>query len=309
MRGRARRRRVVAVGIAAAVVIAGGLALVRGLDDAAPQDPAAPSVPVPTAAPWATAIPVPQFTGSPAVTPTLCERPEVMQALAAGDDAAVIAAAGGGEGFRRAVVDAAAPCIDLRDASHIWFVVNKALPVEPIDYAPYDWVAPSGTVNGAQAAVRPDIAPTLAEMAAAATAAGAGRLGVQNGYRGYTVQQRIHAQRVAEFGREAGERLAARPGHSEHQTALAVDVFACDPACSSSEQFGGTALSQWVRSEGWRFGWIVRYEEDRTAITGYDPEAWHLRYIGRDLAAAYHDGGFHSLEEFFALPAAPAYPG
>ena len=101
--------------------------------------------------------------------------------------------------------------------------------------------------------------------------------------------------------------LAARPGHSEHQTALAVDVFACDPGCGSSEQFGGTALSAWVVENGWQYGWIVRYEDGYTPITGYDPEAWHLRYIGPELGAAYHAGGFHTLEEFFGLPAAPGY--
>ena len=42
-------------------------------------------------------------------------------------------------------------------------------------------------------------------------------------------------------------------------------------------------------------------------MTGYEPEPWHLRYVGPELAAAYHEGGFHSLEDFFGLPAAPDY--
>jgi D-alanyl-D-alanine carboxypeptidase len=289
-------------GVGVAAVVGGGIGGAAG--DGAAASPSASATAPP---PWATSIPAPQFTGEPAAVVALCDRPEVQQALAAGDDAAVIAAAGGGEGFRQAVIGGAAPCVNLRDASHVWFVVNKTLPIEPIDYAPYDWIAPPGTTNGANAAARTDIAPTLGEMASAASAAGVGQLGVQNGYRGYSIQQRIHSQRVAELGREAGERLAARPGYSEHQTALAVDVFACDPGCGSSEQFGGSALSAWVVENGWQFGWIVRYEQGYTPITGYDPEAWHLRYIGPELAAAYHAGGFHTLEEFFGLPAAPAY--
>ncbi|WOQ69807.1 M15 family metallopeptidase [Microbacterium limosum] len=305
---RVRRRLVYGAGglaVVAAFAVAVGVALAGAGPGAGGPAPAASATV--TAAPWASAIPAPDFTGEPAAVTALCDRPGVQQALAEGDDAAVIAAAGGGEGFRRAVIDGVAPCISLRVASHVWSVVNKALPIDPIDFAPYDWVAPPGTRNGPNAAVRTDIAPTLADMADAARAAGVGDLGVQNGYRGYSVQQRIHSQRVAELGREAGERLAARPGHSEHQTALAVDVFACDPGCGSSEQFGGTALSAWVVENGWRYGWIVRYEDGYTPITGYDPEAWHLRYIGPELGAAYHAGGFHTLEEFFGLPAAPGY--
>ena len=53
----------------------------------------------------------------------------------------------------------------------------------------------------------------------------------------------------------------------------------------------------------------MRYQDGQTPITGYQPEPWHLRYIGPELARAYHDGGFRTLEEFFGLPAAPDYAG
>ena len=64
-----------------------------------------------------------------------------------------------------------------------------------------------------------------------------------------------------------------------------------------------------MAENGWRYGFIVRYEPGQTAVSGYDSEPWHLRYIGPQLAAAYHDGGFHTLEAFFGLPAAPNYLG
>lgn len=57
----------------------------------------------------------------------------------------------------------------------------------------------------------------------------------------------------------------------------------------------------------WEYGFITRYTEGRTDVTGYEPEAWHLRYIGPELAKAYHDGGYTTLEEFFGLPPAPTY--
>lgn len=55
------------------------------------------------------------------------------------------------------------------------------------------------------------------------------------------------------------------------------------------------------------FGFITRYAEGRESVSGYEPEAWHQRYIGPELARAYHEGGYTTLEEFFGLPAAPTY--
>jgi len=292
--------------VACVLAVAGALSRGGNAAEGAGPEPAA-STAVETPPPAATALPVPVRTDAPQGEPALCDRPEVQAALASGDDAGVIAAAGGGEGFRRAVVNGAAPCVNLRDPARVWFVVNKTMPMEPIDYAPYDWVAPPGVPLGNLAAIRTDVAPSIQAMSDAGVAAGVGRIGVQNGYRGYSVQQRIHRDRVAQLGREEGERLAARPGYSEHQSGIAMDVFGCTPGCSAPDAFGGTSTWPWVQEHAWEYGWIVRYEEGRTEITGYTPEPWHLRFIGPELAAAYHAGGYHSLEEFFELPAAPAY--
>ncbi|MDX2377485.1 M15 family metallopeptidase [Microbacterium sp. LRZ72] len=197
---------------------------------------------------------------------------------------------------------------DLRDPDRIWLGVNKTHPLDPIDAVPYDWTVPQGTRNAANVFVRPDVTDSLADMSAGVAATGLGEMGLQSGFRGYAVQQRIHAQQVAALGRDAGEELAARPGYSEHQTGLAVDVFACTPGCGPIDAFGDTAVGEWVAENAWRYGWIVRYEEGRTDVTGYVPEAWHLRYIGPQLAEAYHEGGYDTLEQFFGLAPAPDYP-
>src|SRR5690606_5906481 len=96
-------------------------------------------------------------------------------------------------------------------------------------------------------------------------------------------------------------------GFSEHQTGLSLDVVACSNGCGEIEAFGGTAESAWIAEHAWEHGFIVRYEDGVSDTTGYVPEPWHLRYIGPALAAAYHESGCHSLEEFFGLPAAPDY--
>jgi D-alanyl-D-alanine carboxypeptidase len=82
---------------------------------------------------------------------------------------------------------------------------------------------------------------------------------------------------------------------------------ACGLGCGGLDGFGGTTQSDWVAAHAWEHGFIVRYEDVGSPITGYAPEPWHLRYVGVDLAAAYHNGGFHTLEEFFGLPPAPGY--
>jgi D-alanyl-D-alanine carboxypeptidase len=108
---------------------------------------------------------------------------------------------------------------------------------------------------------------------------------------------------------EEADRSSARPGFSEHQSGLAGDVVGCDGSCGSLDDLAGTAQGQWIVAHAWEYGWITRYEDGYTPVTGYIPEPWHLRYIGPELARAYHDGGWHTLEEFFGLPAAPTYLG
>ncbi|MDX2399285.1 M15 family metallopeptidase [Microbacterium algeriense] len=236
-----------------------------------------------------------------------CSDPGVQDAIAHGDDAATIAGFGGGARFREAVVAGNAPCVSLTDPARVWVVVNKSLPLDPPDYepAPLDSVPLQMTTLSGR--VRADVAGAVGRMAEDAAAAGAGRIGANNGYRSYGLQVTTYDAHVRAQGQSTADAGSARPGHSEHQTGLALDVVACDSACGGLDGFGGTPQSDWVAAHAWEYGFIVRYEQVGTPVTGYAPEPWHLRYVGVDLAAAYHDGGFHTLEEFFGLPPAPDY--
>ncbi len=237
-----------------------------------------------------------------------CADAVVQQALAAGDDAAAVAAFGGGESFRAAVVAGNAPCISLDDPARLWVVVNKARPLAPVDYAPQALVDLPVQITTRSGQVRPEVAAAVGAMAQAAEAAGAGRLGANNGYRSYGLQVTTYESNVRAQGQAEADAGSARPGHSEHQTGLALDVVACTTNCGGLDGFGGTSQSNWVAEHAWEYGFIVRYEEAGIGTTGYQPEPWHIRYIGVDLAAAYHHGGFHTMEEFFGLPPAPDYP-
>ncbi|QNA91651.1 MULTISPECIES: M15 family metallopeptidase [unclassified Microbacterium] len=250
-------------------------------------------------------VPTVQVGATTAADP--CADTAVQQALSNGDDAAAIAGFGGGAAFREAVVAGNAPCVSLSDPARLWVVVNKSRPLDPPEYEPADLDAVPLQMTTLSGRVRSDVAAAVGRMADAASAAGVGRLGANNGYRSYGLQVTTYAAHVRSQGQQDADAGSARPGHSEHQTGLALDVVACGSGCGGLDGFGGTAQSDWVAAHAWEYGFIVRYEQVGTPVTGYAPEPWHLRYVGVDLATAYHDGGYHTLEEFFGLPAAPDY--
>lgn len=282
----------VVVGILAGAGIGGGIA-------APPAELAAPPAPA-----TAVDLPVPAIDQVAAVAP--CESEAVTGALAAGDASAVIAAFGGAEPFRQQVAAGSAPCVPLDDARWPWVVVNKQRPLVPLDFRPASFAE---TANPAVAgrALTTEAAAALDELVRAAAAEGAGRIALDSGFRSYQTQMAAYGSQVAMRGTHGADDVSARPGHSEHQTGLAADVVACDGGCGTLGGFGGTAQAAWTAENSWRFGWIVRYEEGATGTTGYVAEPWHLRYVGVELAAAYHEGGFHTLEEFFGLPPAATY--
>ena len=236
-----------------------------------------------------------------------CATAPVGDALATGDDEAVIAAFGGGAAFRDAVVAGNAPCISLADPVRHWVVVNKTHALDPVDYEPAEMTEAPIAMTTASRLIDAHAADALGSMAEALRSDGAGELGMNNAYRSYRLQVSNYSGQVSSAGQAEADLSSARPGFSEHQTGFAVDVVACSGGCGEIGGFGGTSESDWVAAHAWEYGFIVRYEEAATPITGYEPEPWHLRYIGPALASAYHEGGYRTLEEFFGLPDAPDY--
>ena len=104
------------------------------------------------------------------------------------------------------------------------------------------------------------------------------------------------------FSRENAETEAAksvaRPGTSEHQLGLAVDIVDVGNQNLDSSQ-AGTAVQKWLMEHCWEYGFILRYPEDKSEVTGIIYEPWHYRYVGKDAAAAIYEGGM-CLEEYLA---------
>ena len=115
-----------------------------------------------------------------------------------------------------------------------------------------------------------------------------------SGFRTYDYQKVLYQNYVNKDGQAAADRYSARPGYSEHQTGLVFDLT--DKAGNLLED---AAASNWLKNNAHRYGFVVRYQPGKEASTGYMPEAWHIRYIGKEADEVYHSG--LSLEEYYGF--------
>lgn len=107
-------------------------------------------------------------------------------------------------------------------------------------------------------------------------------LGV-SGYRDFDYQKQLFESEVEVFGNIQANRYVAKPGESEHQTGLAMDILSRDYEILD-EGFKNTEAYKWIEENCFNFGFIIRYPENKEAITGYEYEPWHIRYVGVDTA-------------------------
>ncbi|HLS09059.1 D-alanyl-D-alanine carboxypeptidase family protein [Lentibacillus sp.] len=139
-------------------------------------------------------------------------------------------------------------------------------------------------------------ATALEDMFKAADEAGL-ELYAQSGYRSYDRQDAIFAANVAEHGEEAANNFSARPGESEHQTGLTMDVTSPDVDFRLITAFGETDEGKWLKQHAAEYGFIIRYPEGKENITQYQYEPWHLRYVGEKAATDIMDQKI-TLEEY-----------
>lgn len=198
---------------------------------------------------------------------------------------------------------AAAANVD--DPASITVVVNKQRPLNPISWQPGDLRMPAGIPNPNGQPVRAEAATALEAMYAEAAAAGVPFI-ITSGYRGYGLQTSLFESYTARDGLAAAETYSARPGHSEHQTGLAVDLDD-GSGCAFDSCFGDTATGRWLRENGHRFGFILRYDAGQEPVVGFIYEPWHFRYVGPQVAGDMRARGIANLEDYFGLPAAPTY--
>ena len=170
-------------------------------------------------------------------------------------------------------------------------LVNKhyALPAE---YVPELEALGKGYGTGS---LRPEAAEAFRTMADAAKKDGISLRSV-SAYRSYNTQKNTYNRYLKQYKQATVDTFSARPGHSEHQTGLALDIN----VASTRAHFENTPAFAWLKEHCAEYGFILRYDKGKEDVTGYRFEPWHYRYVGAEAAAAIMEQGV-SYEEYLAL--------
>ena len=197
----------------------------------------------------------------------------------------------------------------LDDPASPWVIVNKQRPLNPADYVP-DLVIPSVGLrlpsSNPEMQVSKQAAPALEDMFAAAKKDGIDMI-VASAYRSYSLQVSVYGAEVKNNGQQQADRESARPGHSEHQTGLAIDVGVPSRDCEVEQCFADLPAGKWVAANAYKYGFVLHYGKNQESVTGYTYEPWHLRYVGIDLSTEIHSQNNPPLETFFNLGPAANY--
>lgn len=114
----------------------------------------------------------------------------------------------------------------------------------------------------------------------------------KSGYRSYQSQLDTYTSRIKTEGKKLADAYVAKPGFSEHQTGLCIDIT------NQSGYFAkGTEEADWLEENCYKFGFIIRYPYGKKSITGIEYEPWHIRYVGKEAAKYIYDNGI-TLEEY-----------
>lgn len=171
------------------------------------------------------------------------------------------------------------------------------------DYIPGDLVIPNISFSFygrfEKSYMRQRAAGALEDLFAGAKKKGYTLKGV-SAYRSYERQKQIYDNNVRSRGTTQTDKVSAVPGSSEHQTGLSIDVSSDSVGCSIETSFGSTKEGKWLEKNCYKYGFIIRYPKDKTKITGYSYEPWHIRYVGKNLAKYLYKNNL-TLEEYYKI--------
>ena len=122
------------------------------------------------------------------------------------------------------------------------------------------------------------------------------KLIVNSSYRSYEEQEKIYNDYSSWYGDNDADKKAARPGYSEHQTGLALDI---QSYCSEEKKFDECPEFTWLSNNAYKYGFIMRYPKNLEHITGYNYESWHYRYVGVKASTYIHDNNI-TFDEYYA---------
>lgn len=174
----------------------------------------------------------------------------------------------------------------------ILILVNKYYYL-PDGYNPSDLVTLTSKYNsGINSKMRKEAALAFMEMSDAATL---DNVIIKNAsaFRSYEYQVNLYEKYVEKDGKKAADTYSARPGFSEHQTGLALDINQIDSGFEATDAF------KWLAKNAYKYGFIIRFPKDKEDITGYSYESWHWRYVGKKAAKIIKDEDI-TFEEYYA---------
>lgn len=188
----------------------------------------------------------------------------------------------------------------ITEPDSIYCLVNKEYSL-PSDYVPEDLVEPDVTFSidyeSEKKYLRKIAADALESLFNDASEQNL-ELAAVSGYRSYDRQKEIYEKNLKTRGTSHTNQYSAKPGYSEHQTGLVMDISCKSENYDLQESFGETPEGKWVADNAHLYGYIIRYPEDKSEITGYAYEPWHLRYVGIDLATYLYTNHM-TLDEYF----------
>jgi D-alanyl-D-alanine carboxypeptidase len=192
--------------------------------------------------------------------------------------------------------------ITIQEPEKIDVLVNKNRTL-PSDYVPEDLVklseVPTVLENPEVNQLRSVAYEALKELFNAANEEEGYKLYARSGYRSYNTQTSLYKSYVDSYGQKSADKYSAKPGQSEHQTGLSIDITCEEMNLKLDDTFVDTDEGHWVAENAHRFGYIIRYPKGKEDITGYMYEPWHIRYLGEDLATLVYESGL-TLEEYFS---------
>ena len=176
----------------------------------------------------------------------------------------------------------------------ILMLVNKYYYLEE-NYVPEELVKVSSQYGYDGNSARKDVLDAFIDMANSAKEEGI-TLIINSSYRNYQDQKKTWDNKRKVSGEKAADAFAARPGFSEHQSGLALDI---NEFASTADDFEETKAFEWLSKNASLYGFILRYPKDKEDITGYSYESWHYRYVGKDTALKVFQSGL-TYEEYYA---------
>ena len=120
---------------------------------------------------------------------------------------------------------------------------------------------------------------------------------INSGYRSFEDQQEVYDFYKNNYGTTYADSIAARPGYSEHQTGLSIDIFSTE--YTTTEAFKNSTHYEWLVNNAYKYGFIQRYQSDTEDVTGFTEEAWHWRYVGVEVATYLHEHDI-TFDEYYA---------